>query len=98
MTREVSIENYLKKSVEKSGGLCLKLSPVNLVGIPDRLVILPGPVIAFVELKRPKGGIIAPMQKRWRDVLIGLGCRHAFVSTREGVDDLILNLAKGTST
>jgi hypothetical protein len=92
MVREVSIESYLKKAVEKTGGLCLKLSPANYVGIPDRLVILPGGVIVFVELKRPRGGIIAPMQERWRDMLVRLGCRHAFVNTREGVDSLMEKL------
>ena len=35
------------------GGWCLKLVCPGFTGMPDRLVLLPGGVIGFVELKRP---------------------------------------------
>lgn len=60
-------------------GLCVKLDPTGLVGIPDRLVMLPGGVLFFVELKRPKGGSWARMQRHWAYLLekVGQTCLKA---------------------
>lgn len=45
----------LVQAVRSAGGLCIKL-PANLYrGIPDRLVLLPGGRVYFVELKTEKG-------------------------------------------
>lgn len=87
-TKEASIEDYLRARVADLGGVCIKLSPVGLRGVPDRLIVLPGRVI-FVELKRPKGGVIAALQHWWRDRLIALGCEHQYVKTRAEVDALL---------
>ena len=48
---EKQIEQYLVKQVKSLGGLSLKLT--SLIGIPDRLVLLPEGRCIFVELKRP---------------------------------------------
>jgi hypothetical protein len=72
--------------------MCIKLSPVGYVGIPDRLVLMPGGRIAFVEVKKPKGGVIAPMQRWWRERLIGLGFKHGFVLTRGDVDSFVKDM------
>lgn len=88
-TREASIEEYLRRTVEVQGGVCIKLSPVGLRGVPDRLIVLPGPRVVFVELKRPKGGVISALQHWWRDRLVRLGCEHEFVKTRAEVDALL---------
>lgn len=85
MASEASIENFLRTEVDTAGGVCVKLNPLAYGGIPDRLVILPGPRIIFVELKRPRGGVIAPRQRWWRDRLAALGCEHAFVRSRDEV-------------
>jgi hypothetical protein len=56
VTRESAVEAALRRDVEASGGLYLKVSAQNQRGYPDRLVILPGsprPRMFFVELKRP---------------------------------------------
>lgn len=89
MSKEASIEEYLVGCVKKCHGLVLKLVPFNLKGIPDRLIILPGPRIIFAEVKRPKGGVLARHQGFWRDELIALGCEWALVSTRAEVDALL---------
>lgn len=88
-TKEASIEKYLCARVKDHQGLALKLVPFGLKGIPDRLILLPGPRIIFVEVKRPKGGVIAPHQHYWRQRLLALGCEHAFVRTRAEVDELL---------
>ncbi len=48
---EKQVEQYLVKQVKSLGGLSLKLT--SLIGIPDRLVLLPGSRLVFIELKRP---------------------------------------------
>lgn len=84
--REASIEDHLKQRVDKADGLVLKLVPTGYVGIPDRLVILPGGRVAFVELKRPKGAVIGTLQRWWGRRIGGLGVEHWFLFTREEVD------------
>ena len=88
-TKEASIEEYLRDRVKGLDGVCIKLSPVALRGVPDRLIVLRGPRVIFVELKRPKGGVISKLQHWWRDKLIALGCEHRFVKTRAEVDALL---------
>jgi hypothetical protein len=87
--REASVETYLRKQVEKAGGLCVKLAPAGNVGIPDRLVLLPGGVLLFVECKKPRGGRIARLQFWWCDTLAGLGFAHRFVLTKADVDEMM---------
>ncbi len=74
MTKEASIEEDLRLVVEASGGRCIKLPSAWYRGIPDRLVILPGARIFFIELKRDKPlSRTSIHQKRWREFLLGLG-------------------------
>ena len=47
--REKQIEQKLVQAVRKSGGMCLKFVSPNFVGMPDRLILLPGGKIAFVN-------------------------------------------------
>lgn len=48
---EKYIERSLVKHVETLGGLCIKLLTNLFQGLPDRMVLLPGGRIFFVELK-----------------------------------------------
>ena len=48
---EKTIENKLKKAVVKRGGLCVKFVSPSFAGVPDRIVLLPGGQVAFVETK-----------------------------------------------
>ncbi len=92
MTRESSIETYLRNQVKAAGGLCIKLSPVGMVGIPDRLVLLPGGQVVFVECKKPRGAVVARLQVHWCDRLREMGFRSVFVYTKEEVDKLMEEL------
>ena len=87
--REASIEDYLRQRCEALGGVCIKLSPWGLRGVPDRLMVLSGPRVVFVELKRPSGGVISKLQHWWRARLLALGCEHHFIKTRAEVDALL---------
>lgn len=48
---ERTFEIGLKKRVESVGGLCWKLTCPGTIGVPDRIVLLPGGRLVFVELK-----------------------------------------------
>ena len=89
MTREANIEGYLRQRVLDVGGLCVKLNPSGYVGIPDRLVVFPGGWGVFVEVKKPKGGVIGKAQMVWRSRLLDMDHAHRFVFTRDDVDALI---------
>ena len=51
--REKTIEQHLVKAVKNSGGIAPKLVSPGFDGMPDRLVLLPGGKIGFVEGKVP---------------------------------------------
>lgn len=51
MTVEKQLELKLKKVVILRKGICLKLTSFYFTGMPDRLCLLPGAKIFFVELK-----------------------------------------------
>lgn len=72
-TLEKDIEKKLRRMVEKRGGLCLKWVCPGWSGVPDRIILLPGGRIIFVELKRPTGGKLSELQKWWLEKLRSLG-------------------------
>lgn len=51
--REKNVESAFIDAVKGQGGLALKLVSPGFNGMPDRLVIFPGGIIAFVEVKAP---------------------------------------------
>lgn len=61
--RESNIERNLVTEVKKRGGLAVKLVSPGLDGMPDRLLLFPGGILAFVELKAP-GKTMGPLQKK----------------------------------
>jgi hypothetical protein len=72
MTVEKTLENKLRNRVKKLGGIAIKLISPSLTGLPDRLVLLPGARIYFVELKST-GRKLSPMQVIVHKILIRLG-------------------------
>ena len=53
--QEKDIERKLHKGVKdtKSGALCLKFVSPGFNGVPDRMILLPGEKVIFVETKKP---------------------------------------------
>ena len=90
-TPEKDIENYLSKRVKDEGGMCVKFPPIFLAGFPDRIVLLPKGVLAFVELKANRKRA-RKVQLRIHDKLRGLGFRVEVIDSKEGVDELITEL------
>lgn len=90
---EVSVEDYLVAGVEKLGGECLKLEVKGRRGWPDRLCVLPGGVHMFIELKRPKGGVLSRQQQSRIDWLCDNGHMAIAVKNRAEVDAVLDALA-----
>lgn len=88
MTKEATIEESLRLAVEAAGGLCFKL-PANLYrGIPDRLVLLPGARVFFIELKRSDGKA-SPHQVRFRQILCTLGFNSLILKGKPDLKEFI---------
>lgn len=92
--REKTVEAALRKAVEDEGGLCLKWVCPGHTGVPDRMILFPGGVIAFVELKRPGAKVKAGgLQEWWREKLAGLGFSCYEISTVEQAAQLAYQLS-----
>lgn len=51
--RESTVENNLVKKVKAAGGTAYKFTSPGRKAVPDRLVLLPGGRVVFVECKAP---------------------------------------------
>lgn len=94
---ESRVENYLKKKVEKLGGKAFKWAPVGVTGVPDRMVLLPGGKIIFVELKAP-GKKARKLQEYRAKQLRELGFQVECLDTIERIDRLFTDWSKKMNT
>lgn len=86
--REREIELVLRREALARGGRALKFVSPGTGGVPDRIVLLPGGLVCFVELKAPGRKPRASQQVMLRR-LYGLGCRTATVDNAKSARRLI---------
>ena len=86
--RESDIERRLISAVQKEGGLCLKFAPPGMVGFPDRLVLLPGGLVVFVEVKKP-GKKPTNLQVHRHGQLRSLGMRVYLLDDQEQIKNIM---------
>ena len=86
--REKNIESKLVKTVKNMGGLAPKFISPGLDGVPDRLVLLPGGKIAFIELKAP-GKELRPLQVRRKRQLEALGFLVYCIDSPEQIGEIL---------
>ncbi len=70
--REKTIETKLAEAVRLRGGLTPKFTSPSFDGMPDRIVLMPGGRMAFVEVKAP-GKKPRPLQAARHRLLRKLG-------------------------
>ncbi len=83
--KESTIEARLVREVKKRGGLCYKFTSPGSPGVPDRIVVLPGGVTVYVELKTEIGRL-AKIQK-WQ--IEELRKRGAVVRVLKGIGQVL---------
>ena len=85
---EKEIERKLASSVSMMGGLAVKFVSPGYDGMPDRLVLLPGGRMAFVEVKAP-GEKPRPLQKARHKMLRGLGFKVYVLDSKDKIGEII---------
>lgn len=86
--REKNIESKLCKAVKQTGGLCLKFVSPAFNGVPDRIVLIGGGKIAFVEVKAP-GETLRPIQRKRKWQLERLGFKVFCLDSEEKVEEVL---------
>lgn len=94
---EKSIETILRQAVEAEGGLCLKWTCPGHKGVPDRMILFPYGIIAFVELKRPGAKVKAGgLQEWWRKKIQSFGFSCYEISAKYQAVALAKRLSMGS--
>lgn len=90
---EKTLEAKLRTEVKRAGGLALKFISPGKAGVPDRLVLLPGGRVYFVEMKRP-GGKLRPLQRKVIQDFRKLGFKTFVIDSANSIQDFI-HILKG---
>ena len=101
---ESTLEQAARKHIRSLGGQCYKWVCPGENGVPDRICILPGGKIIFIELKRPGGKIIfielkrpgrkdgmSARQKKIFRILKALGCKAWRIDNLEDLKERLQN-------
>ena len=92
--RERDVEAYLTGQLKSKLDLtCVKFIPDNKNGMPDRMVLLPGGRVLWVELKTI-GGKLSPIQKLRHEELKRAGHDVVCVWSKTQADELVARLAQ----
>lgn len=86
--REKTIEHNLVMEVKRVGGLALKFVSPGFDGVPDRLVLLQGGKMGFVEVKAP-GRHPRPLQEARHRLLRHLGFKVYVLDGAEQIGGII---------
>lgn len=90
---EKHIEAHLVKKVKEIGGVAYKfVSPANR-GVADRVVVLPGGGVIFVEVKSATGKL-SPLQEQFAKDMQRLGQNYIVLNSREAVNAFIETVSR----
>jgi hypothetical protein len=92
-TVEKRLEAKLKREVKKLDGEALKISSMFYTGLPDRIVLMPGGKLYWVELKST-GKKPTPRQLLVHRLLRGLGFKVYVIDNDGLLTELILELKR----
>lgn len=85
---ERELEKKLRDKIKQSGGRAYKFVSPGNSGVPDRIIVMPGAKIYFVEMKRP-GEKPRKLQERQIEFLKKLGFEVLVISTEEELEMFI---------
>lgn len=86
--REKVIEQKLVKAVKATGGIAPKLVSPGFDGMPDRMVLMPGGRIGFVEVKAP-GEKPRPLQISRHHLLRRFGFKVYILDRPEQIETIL---------
>ena len=86
--RERQIEQKFVKAVKAAGGIVPKLTSPGFDGMPDRMVLMPGGCIGFVEVKA-SGEKPRPLQLSRHRLLRRLGFKVYVLDDAEQIGGII---------
>lgn len=89
---EKQIEHALTLMVKARGGIAPKFVSPSFAGMPDRLVLLPGGVFAFAELKAP-GMKPRALQLARHRLLKDLGFKVYVIDGIEQIEEVLNEIA-----
>jgi len=88
--KESRVEKVLGWEVKQIGGWAIKFLP-SVSGLPDRIILLPGGRLIFVETKSPTG-TVAPHQTVVHNRLRRLGFEVIVLSSTDAVREWVKGL------
>ena len=88
MLREKEIEQALVRTVKSMGGICPKFTSPGFDGMPDRIVLMQGGLVAFVEVKAP-GQKPRPLQLERHRLLRSLGFKVYVLDDPAKIGDIL---------
>ena len=88
---EKRVEALLVSGVKRMGGLAYKFVSPGNSGVPDRIILMPGGKIYFVELKR-EDGQLTNLQKRQINRIQKLDCQVDVLHGMVEVSNFLLRL------
>lgn len=88
MSKEKTLEQYLKQQVESRGGIYYKFTSPGHNGVPDRIIITDQGDVHFVELKAP-GKTPRPLQLKELRRIKATGASAVWFDTKEKADRFI---------
>ena len=86
--KEKTIEKKLVKTAKDMGGVALKFLSPGFDGMPDRIVLLPGGRMGFVEVKSP-GKVPRPLQEARHRMLRMLGFKVYVLDTVDQIGGIL---------
>lgn len=91
MASEKTIEKFTIKATADRGGKAVKFSSPAQRGVPDRIILMPGGKVGFLELKGD-GGKATKLQLFWIKTLQEMGFKAAVANSKESVTEFLDSL------
>jgi len=88
MGPEAKLEKKFKDKVKKAGAISFKFVSPGHSGATDRLVLIPGGAVVFVEIK-VKGGRLSPLQIQFARILEFYKAQYEVIWCEEDIDKFI---------